>query len=104
MLFRSKKKEFRFVSADKLPNAGLQGTEHDRIGAYHPTQNIAGVEFLDIRDPEIKNKLESLIREEGLCKPQYSIKDGKTRITFTDASHTEKDTMLCGIAMFHSIP
>ena len=95
---RTKQKEHRFVGVDSLEKAGHQGTDHDRFGSFHPTQNIAGVEFLDIRSEEIQNRLQSLIGEEGLCKANYSTKNGKTRITFTDASHTDKDTMLCGVA------
>lgn len=100
MLYNPKtgKMEHRFVNVDSLPNAGHQGTEHDRIGSYNPTQNIAGVDFLDIRDPEIRNKLEQLVREEGLCTYTISIQNNKTVIDIKDASHTDKNTVLCGIA------
>jgi hypothetical protein len=95
---RTGRVEPRFVNVDSFEKAGHQGTDHDRIGAYHPTQHIAGVEFLDIRDPEIKNRLEKLIREEELCTYKMSTKDGTTRITFNPASHEEKNTVLCGVA------
>ena len=95
---RTGKIEHRFVSVDSFEKAGHQGTDHDRIGTYHPTQHIAGVEFLDIRDPEIKNRLEKLIREEELCTYKMTTKDGKTRIVFSPASHEQSNTVLCGVA------
>lgn len=94
------KKEHRFVSVDSWSHAGHQGYDHDRVGAFHPTQNMTGVEFLDIQDPEIKNLLEKLIREEGLCTYTMSINDdGSVNLDIKDnAKYTDKNTVLCGVA------
>ena len=100
MLYNPKtgKMEHRFVSVDSFSNAGHQGTEHHRIGSYNPTQNIGGIDFLDIRDPEVRNKLEQLVREEELCTYNISTNNNKTIVHTSPASHTDKNTVLCGIA------
>ena len=96
---RTKQKEHRFVNAEDLEKSGHQGMDHDRFGVYYPPPHMSGVEFLDLKDPEIKNRLESLIRDEGLCRLDMKVdSENNTSINFIPASHTDNNTILCGVA------